>query len=75
MRDAQIGTELAAACLMRQRRADWSDRRRDALGDHRRADHRRHDEHVVAYANVAVGTCVAEEFERARHNVNQRICG
>ena len=55
----QVGPELAAAGEVRQRRADRRDRRGDPLGDDRRADDRRHDQHVIAHADAAVGPAVA----------------
>ena len=50
---------------VRQRRADRRDRRGDALGDDRRADHGRHHQQVVADADAAVGPAVALEREAA----------
>ena len=73
------GPELAAAGGVRQRGADRRDRRGDALRDDRRADHRRHDEQVIAHADAAVGPPVARETpvaarRRSRHAV-PRIVG
>ena len=57
---AHVGPELSAARQMRQRGADRrSGRGRHALRDDRRTDHGRHDEHVVARADAAVGPTIA----------------
>ena len=70
VRHVQVRPELAAAGQMRQRRADRRDRRRDPFGDDRRADDRRHDQHVVAHADAAVGTEVAEKRGPRRHRAS-----
>ena len=70
VRHVQIRPELAAAGQVRQRRADRRDRRRDPFGDDRRADDRRHDQHVVAHADAAVGTEVAEKRRPRSHRAS-----
>ena len=70
VRDAHVGPELPAAGQVRQRHADRRGSRGDALGDDRRTDHGRHDEHVVARADAAVGAAVAEEARARRLSVD-----
>ena len=59
--DAHVRAELAAAGEVRQRGRHRRGGRGDALGDDRRADHRRHDEHVIARADASVRPPIAEE--------------
>ena len=66
VRRVHVGAELAAPGGVRQRGADRRDRRGDALGDDRRADHGRHDEQMVAHADAPVGPAVAEECRTRR---------
>jgi hypothetical protein len=55
VRDAEVRADLAAARQMRQRGADRRNRRRDPFGDDRRANHGRHDEDMVADADLSAG--------------------
>ena len=71
MRDAHVRPELSAASEMRHGRTDRLRRRGHPFGDHRRADHRRHDEHVVARADPAVGPAIAVEARPIAHRFHR----
>ena len=59
--DLEIRPELAAAGEVGQRRADRRDRGGNPFGDDRGADDGRHDQHVIAHADPAVGPEIPEE--------------
>ena len=61
VRHPHVRPELPASGEVRQRHRHRRRRCGDALGDDRRADHRRHDEDVIARADAAVRAAVAEE--------------
>ena len=73
--DAHVGAELAAAGEVRQRGAERRRRRGDPLGDDRRADDRRHDEHVIARADAAVAAAIAVEPWTCSHRCAGAVCG
>ena len=65
VRDAHVGSELPAAGEVRQGNAYRGGSPGNPLGDDRRTDHGRDDEHVIARPDTAVGATVTEEA-RAR---------
>ena len=64
---AHVGPELPASRQVRHRGADRLNRGRDALGDDRRADDRRHDQHVVPRADAAVRPAIPQETRTVGH--------
>ena len=58
---AHVRTELSTPGEVRQGHTERRRGRRDALGDDRRADHRRDDEDVVARSDAAIGAAESAE--------------
>src|SRR5439155_6198587 len=74
VRHGEIRTELTAAREMGQRGADRRNRRGDAIGNDRRADDGRHDEHVIADADTAVRPYVAAKLGcQCHHSIGSAI--
>jgi hypothetical protein len=69
VRRVHVGPQLPAARQVRQGDHRRGQRFGDPLADHRRTDHRRHHEHVIAHAHATVGTWEPEEARPVTHAI------